>query len=259
MAEADPMTPSRSSHIDFASLPVFTPDAAVLEESKIVSLDSRDIRSRPFNLMRTKFTKQLDAHNISMIGITSPAPTAGKSCLSLNLAGAIARLNDVPVLLVDLDLRRGSVAENLGMDVQEGLETFLDGKIQDISDIAVRIDDLPLAVLPTKAIDGDSSSLLAGKHYDNLIKQLKNQARDTIILVDLPPVFANDDAMLTMESLDAYLMVVHSGKTTERQLRDSMEMLRPAPCVGTVLNQYKGGAADSYGYSNSSMYNRYYD
>lgn len=253
------MTHSRNTPIDFSALPVFNPDASVLEASKIVSLDSRDIRSRPFNLMRTKFTKQLDAHNVRMIGITSPAPTAGKSCLSLNLAGAIARLNDVPVLLVDFDLRRGSVATNLGLEVEHGLEAFLDGKAGNIRDIAVRINELPLAILPTKAIEGDSSSLLAGKHYDNLIEQLKQQARDTIILVDLPPVFANDDAMLTMESLDAYLMIVHSGKTTERQLRDSMEMLRPAPCIGTVLNRYRGGAADSYGYSNSSMYNRYYD
>ncbi|MXO87036.1 chromosome partitioning protein [Altererythrobacter aurantiacus] len=259
MAEADPMTTPREALLDYTALPTFTPDAAVLEEHKIVSLDSRDIRSRPFNLMRTKFTKQLYAHNLRMVGITSPAPTAGKSCLSLNLAGAIARLNDTPVLLVDLDLRRGSIAQDLGLEVQRGIGDFLEGKVGSIRDIAIRTEEFPLAILPTMPVSGDSSSLLASENYAELMRQLRAEAEKSIVLVDLPPVFANDDTMLTMEQLDAYLMVVHSGKTTERQLRDSMEMLRPAPCIGTVLNRYKGGLADSYGYTSSKTYSRYYD
>ncbi|NVD45748.1 CpsD/CapB family tyrosine-protein kinase [Qipengyuania atrilutea] len=258
MAEADPLSTPRSSTFDIGSLREFRPEAEVLERSKIVAFDSRDLRSRPFNLMRTKFTKQLNAHNLEMVGITSPAPMAGKSCLSMNLAAALARLDDKQVVLVDLDLRRGSIAEEIGLEFQTGINDYLTGAVDDLSQIAVRIADYPLAILPTKAISEDSSSMLAGKQYVRLMENLRAIARHAIVLIDLPPVFANDDAMLTAGALDAYMMIVDAGKTTQRQLKDSMEMLRPTPCVGTVLNRYKGSSIDSYGYG-SKAYSRYYD
>ena len=258
MAEADPQNISKSSPFDMTTLREFRPKAEVLERSKIVAFDSRDLRSRPFNLMRTKFTKQLDAHNLRMVGITSPAPMAGKSCLSMNLAAALARLDDKQVVLVDLDLRRGSIADEVGLEFEAGVSDYLAGAVSDLSKIAVRIADYPLAILPTAAVSEDSSSMLAGKRYDRLIEDLREIARDAIVLIDLPPVFANDDAMLTASALDAYLMIVDAGKTTQRQLKDSIEMMRPTPCAGTVLNRYKGGSIDSYGYG-SKAYSRYYD
>ncbi|WP_228241736.1 CpsD/CapB family tyrosine-protein kinase [Porphyrobacter sp. GA68] len=237
----------------------FTPDPDVLEANHIVAFDSRDLRSRPFNLMRTRFMKQLELQKMRMVGITSPAPTAGKSLLSINLAAAIARLKDVPVILADLDLRRGSVAETLGMTVNSGVTRYLEGTSGSIEESLVSVEGLPLVVLPAKPTTGDSSVLLSGDHYANLMRWLRAQAETAIVIVDLPPVFANDDAMILMESLDGYVMVVESGKTTARQVRDAIDLLKPAVPLGTVLNRYKGGVLDSYGYGSGGAYSRYYD
>lgn len=237
----------------------FTPDPAVLDANHVVAFNSRDLRSRPFNLMRTRFMKQLELQKMRLVGITSPAPTAGKSLLSINLAAAIARLKDVPVILADLDLRRGSVAETLGMPFEHGITDYLAGEIPRIEDALVGIDAVPLAILPSRVTTGDSSVLLSGEAYTRLTAWLRAQAQHAIVIVDLPPVFANDDAMILMESLDGYLMVVESGKTTARQVRDAMDLLRPAMPLGTVLNRYKGGMLDSYGYGSNKAYSRYYD
>lgn len=243
----------------FRHLPVFTPDPAVLDANRVVAFDSRDLRSRPFNLMRTRFTKQLELQKMRMVGITSPAPTTGKSLLSVNLAAAIARLKDTAVVLADLDLRRGSVGETLGLPVERGIAGYLEGRVAQVEDCAVSIAGVPLAVLPTELATGDSSVLLSGDRYEALIEWLRAQARHAIVIVDLPPVFANDDAMILMEALDGYLMVVDSGKTTAKQVRSAVELLKPAAALGSVLNRYKGGVLDSYGYGSGASYSRYYD
>jgi Mrp family chromosome partitioning ATPase len=246
--------------LDFAALPQFSPDPAVLEENHVVAFDSRDMRSRPFNLMRTRFTKQLELQKMKLVGITSPAPTTGKSLLSVNLAAAIARLKDTPVILADLDLRRGSVAETLGLSFECGITDYLGGQATRIEDMLVAVEGLPLAILASRSTSEDSTVLLSGQRYAHLMQWLRAQAQNAIVIVDLPPVFANDDAMILMESLDGYLMVVDSGKTTAKQVRNAVDLLKPAPALGSVLNRYKGGMLDSYGYSSGSgAYGRYYE
>ena len=98
---------------------------------------------------------------------------------------------------------------------------------------------------------------MASPQFENLIAELREQSSEGVVIVDLPPVFANDDAALTTQMLDGFLMVVECGKTSRRQLTDALEMLRPAPCLGTVLNRYAGGILDSYGYG-AGAYDRYY-
>lgn len=253
-------SPGTQASLDFSALPQFAPNPAVLEDNHVVAFDSRDLRSRPFNLMRTRFTKQLELQKMRLVGITSPAPTTGKSLLSVNLAAAIARLKDTPVILVDLDLRRGSVAETLGMPFDHGITDFLGGQTGRVEDMLVAVEGLPLAVLPSRSTSEDSTVLLSGPRYTALMQWLRAQAQTAIVIVDLPPVFANDDAMILMESLDGYLMVVESGKTTAKQVRNAVDLLKPAVAMGSVLNRYKGGMLDSYGYtSGAGAYGRYYE
>ncbi len=244
--------------LDLEQLVSVKPDLHTLEENRVVAFDSQDARSRPFNIMRTKFTKQLDLQKMRMVGITSPAPAVGKSCISVNLAAALARLNDETIILVDLDFRRGSVSDILGLDCERGVTDYLSGKATSIEQVAVRIEGLPLIVIPTRETHEESSTLLSGERYEDLMAWLRAQSEHAIVLADLPPVFANDDAMLVMESLDSYLMVVDSSKTTVRQLKDAQDLLRPATSIGSVLNRYRGGALDSYGYGAGAAYSRYY-
>ena len=74
------------------------------------------------------------------------------------------------------------------------------------------------------------------------------------MICDLPPVFANDDTMMSMQYLDAYVLVVDHGMTTSRQVEEAVRLLDPVPCLGTVLNRYQGGFADPYGYGYGDTY-----
>ncbi|MCW2403372.1 Mrp family chromosome partitioning ATPase, partial [Sphingobium sp. B1D7B] len=106
--------------------------------------------------------------------------------------------------------------------------------------------------------DLDSMPLLAGDRFDRFVKALRTLDDDTIILFDMPPVFANDDAMVIAGHVDAYLMVIEQGRTNQKQVTDSIRLLDPAECLGSVLNRYDGGVTDPYGYSYGG-YGKYTD
>ena len=243
-----------------ASLPVFTPDNNVLTEQLIVGLDSRDSRSRAFNLLRTTLAKRMKETGHRLVGITSATPSAGKSFLSMNLAASLSKVSEDFVVLVDLDLRRASIAERVGMQVKRGVSDFLAGEVSDLASIGSRINDSQLVLFPTKQVAKKTAELLSGPIFEKLIADLRQNTGDAVVFFDLPPAFANDDAMLILEHLDAYVMVVDSGKTNAKQVQDVLAMLNPVPCIGTVLNRYNGGFADDYGYGyGSSAYAKYYD
>jgi protein-tyrosine kinase len=240
---------------------LYTPSEMALEENAIVGFDSRDARSRPFNLLRTQVAKRLASRKASIVGITSATPEAGKSFLSLNLAASLAQVAEQTVYLIDLDLRRGSIATELGMSPELGISDFLDGTTDDLAGVGRRIGDSGLVVFPTRSIKSNSAGLMAGDRFAQLIETFRGVADNATVLCDMPPAFANDDTMIAMQKLDGFFLVIDSGRTTKRQVRDTMVMLQPAPCFGAILNRYNGGLMENYGYGygyGSKAYNAYY-
>jgi Mrp family chromosome partitioning ATPase len=245
---------------DLDALPLYAPDAKILDRNKIIGFDSRDSRARPFKLLRTQFVKLLQHKKAGLVGITSAAPNAGKSFISLNLAAGLSRLSGMQVYLVDLDLRRASVAEGLGMEPEFGIADFLEGTVNDLGSLGCRVEGCNLAVFPTNKATTSSAELIAGDRYTQLVDAFRAKSDKAIILFDLPPAFANDDTMLAIKSLDGYIMVVDAGITSRRQVSDTMMMLNPAPCFGAVLNRYSGGFIDHYGYGYGYRdYAKYYE
>lgn len=269
MNEVLPMTSVPAERPGFASidvpmpadLAVFAPESEVLDRNAIVGFDNRDARARPFNLLRTQVAKRIVHSKAGIVGITSATPNAGKSFLSLNLAAALSRIAEQSVYLIDLDLRRGSIAAGVGMTPEAGVSDFLDGSTDDLGALGRRINDTSLAIFPTNAISGNSAELLAGDRFLQMIDAFRKIAEKAIVLCDMPPAFANDDTMIAMQKLDGYIMVVDSGNTTRKQVQDTMEMLQPASCIGAVLNRYNGGIMENYGYGygyGSKAYDNYY-
>lgn len=236
------------------ALPSLELSRDALDARGIVGFNSRDSRSRPYHLMRTQLTKIMARNNWRMIGVTSATPGAGKTFTSVNLAAALAPTAEAPVVLCDLDLRRGCLREVLDFRPEAGLSDYLEGKVEEPRDLALRVNDTHLAVIPTVPDDASSSELLASPRFRSFMARLRAMPDNTRVICDLPPVFANDDAMLCMQELDAYILVVDHGVSTSGQIEETIRLLDPVPCAGTVLNRYKGGFADPYGYGYGDAY-----
>ena len=228
----------------------------------LFGFSSRDKRSRPFNLLRSQVLKMLSAKDWKVIGVTSATPGVGKSFTASNLAAALSRIPDMKTLLFDLDLRRCTIAETFGIPQAVGLNSFLTGEIDTLENAAYDIAGTNLTVFPCFRGAEASAELLAGSRLRDLIAAMRNLPDKVVCICDLPPAFANDDAAIVLRDVDAYLFVVEEGKTTARQVKDAIEILKPAPCMGTILNRYHGtiGSDDyGFGYGTSRYYDAYYN
>jgi Mrp family chromosome partitioning ATPase len=214
----------------------------------IYGFDSRDIRSRPFNLLRSRILKLNRAHGWRIFGVVSATPGVGKSFVASNMAAALSRTPSLATYLIDLDLRRGSIAENFRFLPEMGIRAYLEEEENSFG-LCVPEGER-LLIVPTDASSAHSAELLATERMEQLVQALRDLPKETIVICDLPPVFANDDAAIVASKLDAYLLVVEDGRSTKKQIRDSIKVLSPSPCAGVVLNRYHGGlVSDSYGYS----------
>ena len=240
-----------------AELPVIGVDTDEMRRRRLVGFSSRDIRARSFNLLRSQVLKQVDESGARLIGITSAAPAAGKSFVSLNLAAALAQVRERPIYLFDFDLRRGSLARALDQD-GVGLGAWLAGETDDLSLIGRRVGEQGFFLFPAFADAHVGVELFASARFEALVAAMRRLPKDAVVLCDLPPAFANDDAATVVRQLDGYLMVVHHGETTQKQVLGALDLLRPATCFGTILNRYDGGWADPYGYGYGDKYASYY-
>jgi receptor protein-tyrosine kinase len=97
----------------------------------------------------------------NLIMVTSSAQGEGKTFVSLNLAMGIAAEQDFTVLLVDSDLSRSSIPEQLGIDVDKGLIDVLEDPSVDLTEVLIRTNVPGLTVLPAGREHAFSTELLA--------------------------------------------------------------------------------------------------
>lgn len=225
----------------------------------IYGFDSRDVRSRPFNLLRSRLFKLQRAKGWRLFGVVSAAPGVGKSFVATNLGAALSRTPDVNTYLLDFDLRRGSLVENFGCAAETGVRDYLEGSIDSLRQAGLVPTGEKLILIPTDSGSVHSAELLSSERMTDLLAEMRALSSSSMFICDLPPVFANDDAAIVTAWLDAYVLVVESGQTTKSQVRDTVAALEPAICAGVILNRYHSGLlSDDYGYDSSNSYGSYY-
>ena len=230
-----------------------------LAEQNVVGFRNSDTRARPFKLLRSQILKQVQESGVKLIGVTSAAPAVGKTFVAVNLAAALSRLGDVDVYLVDLDLHRPAVAGRFSLPDEAGVHDLLAGAVPDMLPVARRINDERLVVVPGFRRDVATGELLTSNNGERLFRALRTLPDNAIVIVDMPPIFADDDAVIIGQRIDGYVLVVEDAKTTRKQVQDTIRLLSPTPLLGSVLNRYRSQLfSDEYGYGFGYGYGAYY-
>jgi capsular exopolysaccharide synthesis family protein len=227
------------------------PDAAIMKQNRIVSLLDDPSASGAYNLLRTRILQRMRSNNWHSFLITSPGPGEGKTLTAANLAISLSRDVNQSVLLVDLDLRRSTIAKYLGFefDVKAGVSDFLREKaeIPDIVYVPSEIDRI--GIIPNREPVENASDLLGSPRMKQLLGWLKSQADQTIVIFDMPPVLSCDDVLAICPEIDSVLMVVAQGITDRVELEKAMDLLQDTEMLGVVLNQSKQeGRREAYAY-----------
>jgi protein-tyrosine kinase len=211
-------------------------DKDVLLNNRVIMGLNNDPRADLFRVLRTSVLKQLRENSWNSIAITSATPGAGKTFVSVNLAIAIAMEGNQSVLLVDADLKCPRVGKCMGLEWEFGLVDCLKMNVS-VEDTLINPGIERLVVLPGNHSSNNSSELISSRKMVNLINEIKSRYESRIIIFDLPPLFAADDAMVLMPYADAALLVVEDGKNTSEELQHSMYMLEQTNLLGLVLNK----------------------
>jgi Mrp family chromosome partitioning ATPase len=183
-----------------------------------------------------------------MLGIASATPNVGKSFVSANLAAALSRDPRFQTYLLDLDLRRGTIKDIFGIEPDTTIVEYLEDSHSSEVLRGYVPEGQELIIIPSTTAEVHSAELLASDRATALFRAMRNSDERNFFICDLPPVFANDDAAIIMESLDGYVIVAQDGKTTARELEATVGMLGHERLAGIVLNKYRGGlVSEGYG------------
>jgi capsular exopolysaccharide synthesis family protein len=169
--------------------------------------------------------------------VSSPAPGDGKSITALNIAGALALNRDARVLLVDMDLRRPTIATLLGVPDRAGAADVLAGTCE-LQDAVAQLEPFPNLFLLTAGQDRRNPvELLSSPRWKALCEELRSQM--TYIVFDGPPVDAVAEYSLLEEIADGVLLVVRVDHTVRPLLYRVIESIPKDKLLGSVINSYK--------------------
>ena len=222
----------------------------ILERNRIVSHTKTDPVHVVFDILRTKIFHAMQERAWTSLAVCSPTQGCGKSNVAVNLAFSMARQDDCRTVLVDLDLRRPTVAETLGLQPPCPLGHYLEDK-SPLEDSFVCVDDNLFFGLKTYRIK-NSAEMMGHQKVREVLPLVNSNLDPTIVIVDLPPVLTSDDAIAFLSEVDCAILIAEAGKTTAGQIEDSAQQFEGrTELLGVVLNKCREPIEDNYGYGYS--------
>ncbi len=222
----------------------------------LVRPHSKDITNEAFRMIRTNidFMGSMNHRQNTDTGrtimVVSLNAGSGKTFVSLNTASIFA-IKNKKTILVDLDLRKGTVSQNVGSP-RKGIVDYLVGKETNLDNLIVKnVDGIEnFDLLPEGLTPPNPTELLYSPNLEKLIDELRE--RYDYVVFDCPPIEIVADARLLNPYIDMTIFVMRSGLFEKsdlkvlRQLYDS----RRYNNLSIILNATDSvhGVYGSYGY-----------
>jgi len=206
-------------------------DAVVVEALR----DPSSVVGEELRLLGARVRDICKHRRISCLAVTSALPGEGKSTLSVGLAGALARQPGRRVLLIEVDLRRPSLARALGLQPSNGLGEWLHGYTDDLPIRTAAPAGFSLLVAGQAPLE--SPEILGSPRMDALLKSARG-AFDYVVL-DAMPLVPVTDATFMQDLVDGFLLVVRYRMASRAAVEQGLAKLRPGRVLGLVMNDYR--------------------
>ncbi|MCF7750991.1 polysaccharide biosynthesis tyrosine autokinase [Bacillus subtilis subsp. subtilis] len=209
--------------------------------------DPADLAIEAVRSLRTSLHfARLEAKN-NIVLISGASPNAGKTFVSSNLAAVIAQAGQ-RVLVIDADMRKGTLHKALGTTQTPGLSDLLVGKA-DRADVIRTLPGLDnLSFIARGDVPPNPSELLMHANFTTLLEELAPQY--DIIIVDTPPILAVTDAAIIAHHAGTCLMVARFGLNQAKELALAKRRFEQnnVRIKGAIFNAVQRRATGYYSY-----------
>ena len=226
--------------------------AGMVDWSRTRTRISEEFRLVQRQIIRAAFGPGAEPGFSNLLMVTSARPGEGKSFMSTNLSGSIARQGDNHVLLVDADSKRDSICYRLGLAQARGLLDLAAAPKLDPEPLIIRTPIERLSILPVGRERERSAELFSAKEMTRLIQSLGRRYSDRLLILDAPPCLSTSDPAVLSQVVGQILFVVEADRTQRDEIEASLDLIQACPTITMVLNKqqmssrYTFGAYSSY-------------
>lgn len=201
-----------------------------------------------FRNMRVRIGYMAQREDKISVLVTSTEPADGKTFIATNIA-SVYQLTGKKVIILDLDLRRPSVAKTLQVDTTKGISNYLIGQVS-LEDIITTHPDYGFDIISAGTLPPNPSELIKTDKTRQVIEYLKEKY--DYVIIDCSPVGLVSDAYILSEYVDTTLFVVRRAKTNKSFFKSVINQLKydGVENIALVFNDVKGRE----GYYGTSRY-----
>jgi protein-tyrosine kinase len=226
---------------------MFKPSVRALKDNRVFTMKAGG-DAAPFDMMRTRVFQQMRSNNWRRLAVVSPGKSCGKTTVSANLAFSLARQPDLNLALIELDMRRPSLARTLGLHTgEEQFSRALEDRDPAFQHMLRYGHNLAFAF--NRSAAPNSEELLQSSHAREVFSDLERVLELSMMIFDMPPMLSSGEMMGFADQVDCVLLVAAAELTTleeidmcERNLSEATNLL------GVVLNKCRyADLAGGYG------------
>lgn len=166
--------------------------------------------------------------------VVSSVPSKGKTTVAVGLGKAFAA-SGAPVLMIECDMRRRSLASVLATHGNYGLYSVLSGR-HSVQEAVVMAGMPNLYLLDAEPSIPNPAAVLQSRRFHELADTLASMY--SYVIFDTPPVNTFVDAAIVFSIADATLLVARQGYAHREDVADARTQLQQADAhvIGMVLN-----------------------
>lgn len=217
-------------------------------EASFPTLQNRGTGVEEFRALRSRIDQLRIQGPLKTILVSSAIPAEGKTFVAANLAMSMARNTVYRVLLIDGDLRRGTLHNLLTAPNSPGLADYLTGTaeltnimqcnlLKEEGNAGASHSISNITFIPAGHCGDNSSEVVASHRMRDLIANLSPHF--DWIVIDSPPVLAVTDAVELARVVDGVLLVARGGSTKFEVAQRAQAAFSNSRILGFVLNAVK--------------------
>lgn len=223
----------------------------------LAQVNPKNLSIESLRSLRTSLQVNLSCAKNNIISIMGLTPGVGKTFISVNLAYLLATA-DKKVLLIDADLRKGTINKYFNLAADPGFSELIQGVVS-LEEAIKPSSHKNLFLLSRGNYPTDPSELLSGGRCNELLYDFSKKF--DIVIIDTAPVLLVTDAALIGTIAGTNYLVLGSNVHRPSDIEMAMKRLNSSSVTvhGSIFNFHNASSQKNSYYGRYSAHHYYYD